>query len=254
MSEQKFTPGRVVWRELMTTDVKKAQAFYSELFGWKFEPYFMGPGMNYEMVKVGDKTQGGLWQIEEGKPGPSLWMSYVSVDDVDAAAKWAVDNGGKIAHGPSDIPNIGRFAVVADFAGAMILPFKSVQGDPPPGAMPQKGEFCWETLSTTDLERAESFYEKVFGWKVMKNETGIPVFSVDGTPQGMVADLQKAENFPPNWMTYVVVDKIETATEHATKLGGNVLVPLIEIPKIGRIGMIADPTGAPLGLYQPVMG
>ncbi|HEX8704622.1 MAG TPA: VOC family protein [Myxococcaceae bacterium] len=253
MSEQKFTPGRVVWRELMTTDVKRARAFYSELLGWKYEAYNMGPGMNYEMVKVGDKTIGGLWQLEPGNPGPAVWMSYVSVDDVDAVAKRAVENGGKIAHGPSDIPNIGRFAVVADFAGAMILPFKSLDGDPPMG-MPAPGEFCWETLSTTDMARAESFYEKVFGWKVMKNMDGIPVFSVDGTPQGMVGDLQKAENFPPNWMTYVVVDKIETMTERATKLGGSVLVPLIEIPKVGRIGLIADPMGAPLGLYQGLMG
>jgi hypothetical protein len=253
MSEQKFTPGRVVWRELMTKDLKRAQAFHSELFGWKFETFNMGPGMNYDMVKLGDKSFGGLWQIEPGNPSPSTWMSYVSVADVDAVAKLAVDNGGKVVHGPGDIPTVGRFVVVADFAGAMICAFKSLQGDPTP-AMPKQGEFCWETLSTTDLDRAEAFYGKVFGWKVMKNMEGISVFSVDGTPQGMVADLQKAQSFPPNWMTYVVVDKIEPATERASKLGGKVLVPLIEIPKVGRIGLISDPTGAPLGLYQPVMG
>ena len=67
------------------------------------------------------------------------------------------------------------------------------------------------------MARAEPFYEKVFGWQVMRNMEGIPVFSVDGTPQGMVADLQKAENFPPHWITYVVVDQIEPATERASK-------------------------------------
>jgi predicted enzyme related to lactoylglutathione lyase len=249
MSEKKFTPGRVVWRELMTTDAAKARAFHGELFGWKFETIQMGPDMNYDMAKVGEQLVCGLWQTEPGNPGPSQWMSYVSVQDVDAAAKAAVDNGGKVVHGPGDIPNIGRFAVVTDFAGAVINPFKSLDGDPEP-AMPKTGEFCWETLSTTDMDRAEDFYAKVFGWKTMKNMEGIPVFSTDGTPQGMVADLQKAENFPPSWMTYVVVDKIEPATERASRLGGKVLVPLIEIPKVGRIALIADTTGAPLGLYQ----
>jgi len=251
MSE-KVTPGRVVWRELMTKDVKRAQAFYGELFGWKFEAFDMGPG-NYDMVKVGEKSVGGLWQMKPDMPGPSMWMSYVWVTDVDAAAKRAVDSGGKVVHGPGDIPNVGRFAVLTDFAGAMVCAFKPAPEEAQPLAMPKAGEFCWETLSTTDLARAEDFYGKVFGWKAMK-DNGIPVFTLDGTPRGMVADLQEARNFPPNWMTYVVVDKVEPATERASRLGGNVLVPLIEIPQVGRIGLIADPTGAPLGLYQPLMG
>lgn len=250
MSEQTFTPGRVVWRELMTTDAKSAKAFYSELFGWKIETVPMGPGMNYDMVKVGDKPVGGLWQVEPGNPGPSLFMSYVSVPDVDKAAKIAVENGGKIVHGPNDIPNVGRFAVLADSAGAMIVAFKSSQGDPTP-AMPKTGEFCWETLSTPDTAKAEAFYSKVFGWKLTQGgDVNMPVFSADGTQQGMVADMQKAENVPPNWLTYVVVDKIETARDRVTKLGGNVVVPLIEIPKVGRIAVITDPTGASLGLFQ----
>jgi predicted enzyme related to lactoylglutathione lyase len=250
MSEQKFTPGRFVWRELMTTDAKKSRAFYSELFGWHIKTVPMGPGMNYEMINVGSKEKGGMWQVEPGNPGPSLFMSYISVDDVDATAKRATENGGKIVHGPNDIPNVGRFVVLADFAGAIFVAFKSLQGDPTPG-MPGKGEFCWETLSTPDVARAEQFYNKVLGWKVMKNMDGIPVFTTDGTRDGMVADFQKAENFPPNWTTYVVVDKIESANERATQLGGRVLVPLVEVPNVGRISMIADPVGAPLGLFQP---
>lgn len=253
MSEQTFTPGRFVWRELMTTDAAKAKAFFSELFGWHIKTVPMGPGMNYDMINVGSREKGGLWQVEPGNPGPSLFMSYVSVKDVDATAKLATENGGKIVHGPDDVPNVGRFVVLADFAGALFVAFKSLQGDPAP-VMPQKGEFCWETLSTPDVARAEQFYGKVFGWKVMRNQPGISVFTTDGTPEGMVADLQQAENFPPNWMTYVAVDKVEAITERATQLGGKVLVPVFEIPNIGRIAMIADPMGAPLGLYQSLMG
>jgi predicted enzyme related to lactoylglutathione lyase len=244
----------VVWRELMTTDAKKARAFYGELFGWKFESVDMGPNVNYDMVKLGDKPVGGLWQVEPGNPGPSAFMSYVSVADVDGAAKIAVENGGTIVHGPSEIPNIGRFVVLVDFAGAMILAFKSAQGDPTP-AMPKTGEFCWETLSTPDLKRAETFYGKLFGWKMTSGgDVNMPVFSVDGTPQGMVADVQKAENIPPSWLTYVVVDKLEPVRDRVSKLGGNVVHSLIEVPKVGRIALIADPTGAPLGLFQGITG
>lgn len=253
MSQTQYTHGRVVWRELMTNDAAKARAFYGELFGWKFESHEMGPGMNYEVILLGDKQLGGFWQMGPQQDDPSTWMSYVSVPDVDAAAKIATDNGGQVVHGPSDIPNVGRCVVVVDFAGAMVVPFRDNQGDPPP-EMPKLGEFCWETLSTSDEARARDFYGKLFGWTPMQsNGGGIPVFTRNGTPQGMVADLEKAKNFPPSWLTYVVVETIESACERATRLGGKVLVPRVEVPSVGRTAMIADPSGARLGLFQPNM-
>ncbi|MDY7230136.1 VOC family protein [Hyalangium rubrum] len=250
MSEKRFTPGRVTWRELMTLDSQRAKAFYGELFGWTFVPFDLGPdGGNYEGIKLGEKLIGGIWEIRKGESPTSIFMSYVSVKDVDAAAKRAQENGGQVAHGPKDIPNMGRFAVLMDSDNAVIIAYQDLNGDPEP-AMPKAGEFCWETLSTNDVERAKAFYSKVFGWQARSFQGGMSVFGVDDTPEGAVADIEKAQNMPPQWFTYVVVDRIETARDKAAKLGAQVLVPLVEVPNIGRIAMIVDPTGAPLGLFD----
>jgi predicted enzyme related to lactoylglutathione lyase len=55
------------------------------------------------------------------------------------------------------------------------------------------------------------------------------------------------------WLTYVVVEKLETARDRVAKLGGKVLMPLVEVPKVGRIAVVAGPDGAPIGLFEPGM-
>lgn len=253
MSDAKYTPGRVVWRELMTRDVDAAKGFYGELLGWKYEAVDMGPAGTYTIIRAGEKQVGGMMAIAEGMPFPPHWMSYVSVEDVDAAAKTWQAGGGKVGFGPADIPNVGRFATLMDPWGAAITAFKSGAGDPEPGR-PALGELCWETLSTPDQEKAVALYGKTFGWTTTQGPAGTgTVFAVGDRMEDTVADIQKAEGMPPSWMTYVVVENADTARDRAAKLGAKVVVPLIDIPSVGRISFIADPTGGHIGLFQPQM-
>lgn len=116
--------GSLVWTELLTTDVAKAQPFYTGLFGWKAEAMPMGP-MTYTIWKNGSEQAGGMMQItKEMGPMPSNWMVYFGVDDVDASAARATSLGGTIVVPPTDIPNIGRFAVIMDPQGAAFSIFK----------------------------------------------------------------------------------------------------------------------------------
>lgn len=254
MSETEQTPGRAVWRELMTGDVERAKAFYSELFGWRFQDFPMGEGAPpYPIAHVGDKGVGGIMKKPEGAPMPSFWTTYFSTKDVDATIERAKKGGGSVAFGPIDVPEVGRIATVMDFAGAAFGLLRSTMDDPAPGR-PQLGEFCWETISSPDLERARSFYRDVFGWVEQSMPGGGgTVFGTGPEMQDGVADLQKAEGMPPAWMTYVVVETIEDARARAEKLGAQVVVPLIEVPHVGRIAFIADPTGGHIGLFQPQM-
>lgn len=254
MSEPTYTPGRVVWRELMTDDIAKAKGFYGELFGWTWKDMPMGEGQPaYPIAQVGDKGIGGMMQKPKDAPFPPFWLSYVSVKDVDASCASAKDGGGSVQMPPMDIPEVGRLAVISDFAGAAIGLLRSSRGDQPQG-MPRPGEFCWETLSTPDVERAKSFYSRAIGWKAGAGTNGIPTFGTGGdSMEAQVADIQKAENMPPMWMTYVVVEKLEPSRDRVAKLGGKVAVPLIEVPNVGRIAVIADPTGGHLGLFEPNM-
>lgn len=252
MSDVTYTPGVFVWRELMTSDVGRARAFYSELLGWSFQDAPMGD-FTYTLIQSGEKQIGGMAPLDPSAGHPPHWMSYVSVDDVDAAAERAKQSGGSVPVGPMDIPNVGRFAVVGDRDGAYFSLFKSAQGDLPQ-SMPGVGAFCWETLSAKDVDGAKQFYEAVVGWKVGPGPGGNPDVPVFRAGEAQVADVQKAEHFPPHWLTYVVVGKLEEARDRVEPLGGKVVVPLIEVPHVGRIALIADPTGAHIGLFEPQMG
>jgi predicted enzyme related to lactoylglutathione lyase len=114
------THGAFSWSELMTTDPRAATEFYGTLFGWKVEAMEM-PNGTYYMVKVGDAGIGGIMAMppDAGKMPPN-WCPYVTVDDVDATAKQCTALGGKVVHGPDDIPGVGRFAVILDKQGAAL--------------------------------------------------------------------------------------------------------------------------------------
>ncbi|MEZ4248906.1 MAG: VOC family protein [Polyangiales bacterium] len=239
--------GHFVWRELMTKDVDKAKGFYGELMGWSFEDTPM-EGFTYTLVKLGEKMVAGMMPMQ-GDEHPPHWMSYVSVADVDGAAAAAQKAGGQVPVGPMDIPNVGRFAVIGDPAGAYFSLLRATDGDMPVDR-PGVGEFCWETLSTTDVDGAFDFYATVCGWQPTEGPGGMKVFSAGEMP---VADPQPAQpGVPPHWLTYVVVPGgADAGRERAVKLGATVVVPRIEVPGVGTIALVADPTGAVLGLFEP---
>jgi predicted enzyme related to lactoylglutathione lyase len=104
--------GTLCWNELMTTDAEGARKFYTELFGWtaKVSP-------EYTEWHLNGRGIGGL--LERLPPGaPPHWIPYFAVDDTDKFVDDLKSLGGKVYMGPADIPNAGRFAVVADPQGA----------------------------------------------------------------------------------------------------------------------------------------
>ena len=110
--------GALCWTELMTSDADKARAFYTGLFGWKTEIKPMGP-MNYTIYKNGAAMAGGMMQItKEMGPIPSHWMVYFAVADCDAVVAKAKGMGAKVTVPSTDVPNVGRFAVLQDPQGA----------------------------------------------------------------------------------------------------------------------------------------
>jgi uncharacterized protein len=102
--------------ELNTTDPDKARAFYGSLFDWKLSDMAMPDG-NYTMIDVGDGTGGGL--LKHPMPGaPSVWIPYVTVDDVNVATEKARSLGATIIREVTPIPEMGSFSVVLDPTGA----------------------------------------------------------------------------------------------------------------------------------------
>src|SRR5262249_25840494 len=169
MSDRKALPGKFVWFELVSKDPKTAQAFYRDVLGWTVQAFPMGD-QTYEMIYAGDTMIGG-YAAPKSDRQPSHWISYVSVEDVDAAVKAAAANGGKGVDAPYEIPGVGRTAPVPDPQGAEICPFKNAMGDPPDEDASQ-GRFFWNELHTTDTAKALAFYENVLGFSSRAMDMG----------------------------------------------------------------------------------
>jgi len=115
---------------------------------------------------------------------------------------------------------------------------------------------CWVDLATADQAAAKAFYGALFGWDVSDRKVREGQFAVFGERGDHFASLyqltrkQIADGIPSHWTPYVAVPDLQTATEKAVGLGGQVVVPPLDIADFARISLIADPTGALLGLWQ----
>lgn len=246
MSEMTWRPGEFVWREIHIRDGEAARAFYGALFGWTFEkgPF---PEMPYYMINGPTGTMGGMMQIGADEPMPTVWMTYISVANVDEAADRAKAAGGSLLVPPTDIPHVGRFALMADPAGAVSGILWQSNGDGPRGDRPPTGAFCWETINSTNVDAAKAFYPQVVGWTL--TEGGMPVFAAGET---QVCDLEAAPpGMPSNFLSHVVVEDLEASRAKMESLGGRSLMPRVDIPNIGSICVFADPQGAVLSMFQP---
>ncbi len=120
MNKELFKHGRFSWNELLTTDEEGAKTFYTKLFGWEYEK-FPSEEMTYNVIKAGGEEVGGIMKIPpQAKGQPPIWGIYVTVDSVDETVKLVEKLGGKIHVPPTDIPRVGRFAVLQDPQGAYI--------------------------------------------------------------------------------------------------------------------------------------
>lgn len=125
-----MTPGTFGWNELMITDAEACKAFFTELMGWTTESMEMPQGGTYTIFKLGETPTGGLLQMSgpEFEGVPPHWTGYLTVTDVDATADKCKSLGGAVIHGPFDVENVGRFAIIADPTGAAVGVGAYVQG------------------------------------------------------------------------------------------------------------------------------
>ena len=262
MSDRKHLPGKFVWFELVSRDAKQAQAFYGELLGWTVRPYPMGD-FSYDMIYAGDTMIGGYAAPEhrahwdspaQGARPTSRWLSYISVEDVDATARAAATQGGKVVEVPFDAPGIGRMARIADPQGAHLYLFNSASGDPADVPVTPHGGWLWNELHTSDSTKALSFYEKVVGFSHRGLDMGPAgtyyIVSKGGVDRGGVTN-HLPSGMSAHWLPYVSVDDVDVAFTRAQKLGAEIPMPPKDIPGIGRSGVLQDPTGALLALMKP---
>jgi len=114
------------WFELMTDDVEGAKAFYGALLGWQFvTTEDAGIPYTHAVVSGVARPVAGMFDrryamTENAQKLPPHWGSYITVEDADASVQRVERLGGHIIVPPTDIPGVGRFAVIQDPQGAVV--------------------------------------------------------------------------------------------------------------------------------------
>ena len=248
--------GYFVWHELMTTDLAAARAFYGSVVGWKATDAQM-PNMNYWMFNAGETPIAGATDLPQDAKAmgtPPSWVGYVAVDDVDATTAKVTASGGKVYVAPKDIPNVGRFAIVADPGGAAIAVYKSANPDQDQAPDPEKpGHPSWHELYAADGAAAFDFYSRIFGWEkqeAMDMGGDMGVYQMFGFGKVMLGGMMnKPANLPvPFWNYYFNVGNIDEAVERVKAGGGQVTNGPDEVPGGSFAVQGMDPQGAAFGL------
>ena len=104
------------YSELHTRDLARAKAFYTELFGWKFDELPI-PGMQYAQVTTGDAKPAGAMNDADVPP---MWLTYINVDDVAQATERARSLGAKVLTPKTEVKEMGWFTVIDDPTGARL--------------------------------------------------------------------------------------------------------------------------------------
>jgi predicted enzyme related to lactoylglutathione lyase len=250
-------PGKFVWYELMTTDVAAAEGFYKHVIGWGARDAKIS-GLRYTLFSIGTTPVAGLMALpaEAGAAGARPgWNGYVSCDDVDAYAERVKQAGGKIHHGPQDIPDVGRFAMVADPQGAVFALFKGGMDESQMPAQNTPGGVGWHELHAADREKAFAFYAALFGWKktdaMDMGAMGVyQMFGLGESSMGGMFNKPPAEP-APYWLFYFNVPAIEAAMARVKEKGGQVINGPHQVPGGSWIIQGLDPQGAMFALVAP---
>lgn len=247
-----------IWYELMTSDAEAAKAFYRAVVGWEAQD-LGGPHDGYTILEAGGIGAAGLMTLpaeacEKGaEPG---WIGYVGVEDADAAADAVERAGGGVLRAPADIPEVGRFAVLADPGGAVFMILAPAPSGPPPRPPRMThGHIGWHELYAAEGDAAFDFYSGLFGW----TESSVMDMGAMGTyrlwsPDGGEAVggmMTKPPQAPhPLWLFYFVVDSVESAAARVAEQGGTVRMGPMQVPDGSWVVQAIDPQGAAFALVS----
>ena len=252
--------GRFLWYDLMTTDPKGAQAFYGKVAGWGEQPWGDSHPPYVMFTRAGVPIGGSMQLPDEAvKMGARPhWIAYVGTPDVDKTVADATAMGARPHVAPQDIPNVGRFAVLADAQGATIA-FFTPSNEQPPSHKPEIGDMSWHELVTTDPDAAFGFYTTLAGWEAAGEHNMGPMgiyqmFGRQGVTLGGIFKRPAEMPAPSHWLLYIRVADIRVGAEAVTAHGGQVLHGPAEVPGGDWTAQCVDPQGAVFALHQRKAG
>lgn len=256
--------GGFIWYELMTPDPAGSKTFYDSVVGWSVEAEPSGP-IDYRMIARADGGHaGGVLRLTpdmQRHGARPCWIGYLHVPNVDAAAEAILRDGGSSLLAPTDIPDVGRMAMMTDPSGAAFY----IMSPKPPAARPdavsdvfsvdRPQRVRWNELSTSDPAGAVAFYTRHFGWVQEGDMDMGPIGKYQFIHQGGTRIGAIMPRMPQTrlsmWTFYIGVDDIDRAAAATEAGGGRILNGPHQIPG-GEYSLNAiDPQGASFGLVGP---
>ena len=120
------------------------------------------------------------------------------------------------------------------------------------------GTFHWNELRTRDAEQAMKFYRSTIGWSFERMQTPTDeaywLAMEGGVPVAGLLHLTspRFDGVPESWMSFLAVDDVDARVAKALKAGAKLMMPIFDVPDVGRIAMLMEPGGAGIGWITPV--
>lgn len=251
MQITEIKPGTPCWFELASSDPVKSMRFYKEVFGWQNIDMDMGPMGTYSFLNNANGGVGACCnltpdQIAQGMP--SSWAVYFAVDSCDESTSKAASLGANVLMQPFDVGEHGRMSVICDPTGAVFCLWQSKSSGGGQLVMFEDHSVGWVELATRDTVKAREFYGALLGWSYDDKPIPGAVYSeiaVGDTRYGGILPIaEQCAEMPPHWAIYVMVPDVDACINLAKQAGGSNPLPAFNVPGVGRIAAIADPTGA----------
>ena len=238
-------PGRVAWLELNAHKAPAAQAFYRELFCWRFAPLHFDPFGVLPLILNGE-TEFGVVFTAMGAFAVPRWIVHIA-GDVDAAREMAADLGGRAGDAPQEIPGHARQIDITDPAGANFWVIELAERNHP--ETPNPGDPVTAELWVDDPESLVPFYAALFGLEPRETAAGVALMG-DGVPR-LYLRRNPYELSPPRWIPYFRSLGVRGDERRAQMLGAVTQVPWEEVDGIGELVVLSDPAHAYFGLVNP---
>ncbi len=253
-----YSHGQFCWAELVAKDMPSAILFYNNVMNWKTTD--LNASCDDSMPHVQFESLGqpvaGLIQMNESlrEAGlPSVWNSYVCVDDLEFSLDKAVQLGGRITCPATSAGEHGLIGFVQDPTGGIIGLWQkgthggeSLRGD--------INAVCWNELASRNSIAACEFYSALFGWTFRDNPMApAPYFiiqSADGEEIGGIMQMTDDwGDMPSHWTIYFNVEEVDATAAKVQEMDGALVIAPFDTP-VGRIAVMADNQAAAFNVIR----
>jgi uncharacterized protein len=248
LERSRYDQGEQASAEVRVPSVADGVKFYTELFGWDSAAMGADAG-HYTMFSKEGKPVAALRGAAGS--GPAEWLTYFSVQHLDAVSHKVEDAGGTLVIHPTDIPWVGQMAVFVDTTGATAAAWQP-GGHFGAALRSEEGAYIASELGSSDLAKSKEFYSEVFdlGWG---GRAWYPEGLVDGRfvlgvlPAEKYADLGRP-SAPYYWLVYFAANDVEGVVRKAASLGATVRCDTRPNQLDRQYAIVRDPQGATFGL------